>query len=80
MGIKINSSIKAKTISYDYSKKRSLANIKYIVIHYTENANDTAESNAKFYANTNIRKVGAHFFVDKLGKIYKSITYKDICV
>ena len=73
MGIKINSSFKAKTISYDYSKKRSLANIKYIVIHYTENANDTAESNAKFYANTNIRKAGTHFFVDKLGKIYKSI-------
>lgn len=62
----------AKSISYD-SKKRSRKNVKYIVIHYTGNNNDTAKNNATYFAKGNTRQAGAHFFVDKAGKVYKSI-------
>ena len=37
----------AKKISYD-SKKRSRKKVKYIVIHYTGNTNDTAKNNADY--------------------------------
>ena len=70
MAIKINKLL-AKSISY--GGKRNLADIKYIVIHYTGNKGDTAENNAKYFANSNTRKAGAHFFVDKVGEIYQSI-------
>ncbi len=39
----------AKKISYDYSKKRSRKNVKYIVIHYTGNNGDTAKNNATYF-------------------------------
>ncbi len=45
--------------------KRSLKDIKYIVIHFTGNKGDTAKNNADFYATGNTREAGAHFFVDK---------------
>lgn len=61
----------AKEISY--GGLRDLKNIKYIVIHYTANNGDTAENNAKYYANGNTRQAGAHFFVDKKGQIYNSV-------
>ena len=70
--MKINKKYKAKPISYD-PKKRKKKNIKYIVIHYTGNVNDTAENNAKYFATSNTREAGAHFFVDQKGKVYKSI-------
>lgn len=70
MAFKINILL-AKAISY--GSKRNLADIKYIVIHYTGNKGDTAENNAKYFANTNTRKAGAHFFVDKAGEVWKSI-------
>ena len=63
----------AKKISYDSSKKRSKKSVKYIVIHYTGNSNDTAKNNATYFATSNKREAGAHFFVDKNGKVYKSI-------
>lgn len=62
----------AKAISYD-PKKRSKKNVKYIVIHYTGNAGDTAKGNVNYFANTNKREAGAHFFVDRQGKIARSI-------
>lgn len=62
----------AKAISYD-PKKRSKKNVKYIVIHYTGNAGDTAKGNVNYFANTNKREAGAHFFVDRQGKIGRSI-------
>ena len=65
--------IKAKGISYDTKHKRDKADIKYIVIHYTGNRNDTAENNAKYFAFTNTRSAGAHFFVDRTGNVVKSI-------
>lgn len=63
----------AKKISYDTSKKRNRNDVKYIVIHYTGNKNDTAKNNALYFAKTNTREAGAHFFVDSKGEIYQSI-------
>ena len=62
----------AKAISYS-PVKRARKNVKYIVIHYTGNKNDTAKNNATYFAKSNTREAGAHFFVDRDGKIYKSI-------
>lgn len=70
MELKINESL-AKSISY--GGMRDLNDVKYIVIHYTGNKGDTAQNNAKYYANTNTRVAGAHFFVDKKGEIWRSI-------
>lgn len=72
MAIKIHKKL-AKSISYDKTKKRALNTIKYIVIHYTGNKGDTAKANANYFATSNARQAGAHFFVDKNGKIYKSV-------
>lgn len=58
---------------YSMGDKRDRSTVKYIVIHYTGNNNDTAEANAKYFANTNTRTAGAHFFVDRKGNIYKSV-------
>ena len=70
MELKINEYL-AKEISY--GEKRDLYHVRYIVIHYTGNARDTAKNNAKYFATTNTREAGAHFFVDKKGEIWKSI-------
>lgn len=64
--------ILAKPISYS-SKKRDKKSVKYIVIHYTGNRNDTAENNGKYYKNVNTREAGAHFFIDQNGNIVKSV-------
>lgn len=63
----------AKPISFA-PKKRSRKDVKYIVIHYTGNTNDTAKNNADHFATGNDREAGAHFFVDKNGNIARSIT------
>lgn len=63
--------IKAKSISYGGS--RSKKDVKYIVIHYTGNNNDTAKNNASYFHNGNQRYAGAHFFVDQFGSVYQSI-------
>jgi len=70
--MKINVKL-AKTLSYDSSKRRSLKDIKYIVIHYTGNNNDSASGNANYFATSNTRQAGAHFFVDKKGIVFKSV-------
>lgn len=62
----------AKLISYD-SVKRKRKIVKYIPIHSTGNKGDTAKNNALYFANTNTRQAGAHFFVDQNGTIYRSI-------
>lgn len=61
----------AKSISY--GGKRRLKDIKYIPIHYTGNKGDTAKNNADYFATSNTRRAGAHFFADKKGEIWKSI-------
>lgn len=63
----------AKKISYDSAKKRNRNDVKYIVIHYTAGKNDTAKNEADYFANSNTREAGAHFFVDREGIIYRSI-------
>lgn len=68
--------ISPKPISYDSTKERDLKNIDAIVIHYTGNRNDTAENNAKYFANTNTRSAGAHYFVDQNGIVVKSVPLK----
>jgi N-acetylmuramoyl-L-alanine amidase CwlA len=70
--------IKKNAKSISYGSKRSLNNIKYIVIHYTGNKGDTALNNLDYFANGNTRQAGAHFFVDKAGKIGKSIAMSRI--
>ena len=58
----------AKPVSYD-PKKRSKRDVRYIVIHYTGNVGDTAKGNVNYFATTNKREAGAHFFVDQDGNI-----------
>ena len=69
--MKIDTSYQAKSCSYS-SIPRSTSAIKYIVIHYTGNKGDKAASNAKYFAYTNTRSAGAHYFVGADG-IYRSI-------
>lgn len=73
--MKINKLL-AKPISY--GDKRSHDDVLYCVIHYTGNKNDTAYANARYFAETNTRKAGAHFFIDKAGNVYKSINMNRI--
>ena len=68
--IKINEKM-AKSISY--GAKRDRKKVYYIVMHYTGNKGDTAKNNAIYFATSNTRAAGAHFFVDKQGEIWKSI-------
>ena len=63
----------AKSISYD-SRKRNKKDVKYIVVHYTGNNGDTAKGNVQYFATSNKREAGAHFFVDRKGKIARSVT------
>lgn len=61
----------AKSISFGAKRKKK--NIKYIVIHFTNNIGDTARNNVDFFATGNTREAGAHFFVDSKGNIARSI-------
>lgn len=63
--------IKAKSLSYGGSRNKK--DVKYIVIHYTGNNNDTAKNNATYFHRGNQRYAGAHFFVDQFGSVYQSI-------
>ena len=47
----------------NYGGIRKLNDIKYIVIHYTANKNDTAENNCKYFQRKNV-KSSAHYFID----------------
>ncbi len=68
--------IPAKSISY--GGERSYSAVKYIVIHYTGNNNDTAKNNCDFFKNGNTRSAGAHFFVSRNGDVYQSIQMKKV--
>lgn len=65
-------SIPAKAVSYEPGL-RDKKKVKYIAIHNTGNDGDTAENNGKYFAGTNARKAGAHFFIDRKGKVVKSV-------
>lgn len=68
--------IAAKSISY--GGERAYSAVKYIVIHYTGNNNDTAKNNCDFFHNGNTRSAGAHFFVSQNGDVYQSIQMKKV--
>lgn len=61
----------------NYTASQSNRTIKYIVIHYTGNAKDTAAGNASYFANNKNIGASAHFFVDD-NEIYQSVAPKDI--
>lgn len=65
--------IRAKKISYDYTRTRKRKDVLYVVLHYTGNKGDTAWGNCHYFQTGNTRQAGAHFFVDQQGKYYKSI-------
>ena len=69
-------SIPAKSVSY--GGKRALKDVLAIVIHYTGGTSDTAENEGYYFAKTNTRAAGAHFFVDREGNIVKSINMNRI--
>lgn len=52
----------ANTGNYNNSTRAS-STIKYIVVHYTGNKNDTAFGNGNYFAN-NVTGTSAHYFVD----------------
>lgn len=62
-----------KARSYSYGGKRSVDKVKYIVIHYTGNKDDTAKANCNYFKNGNTRYAGAHFFVDQYGNTIQSV-------
>lgn len=68
--------IRAKSVSYGGT--RVLSAVKYIVIHYTGNNNDTAKANCNYFKNSNTRSAGAHFFVDRSGTCIQSIPLERI--
>lgn len=63
--------IQANTKNYDRTR-RSRKRIKFIVIHYTGNKNDTAANNGKYFRDT-VTKTSAHWFVDRSGQIVRSV-------
>lgn len=65
--------IPAKPLSYASGIRDKENVVEYIVIHNTGNNNDTAVNNCKYFATTNTRKAGAHFFVDQNGVVARSI-------
>lgn len=62
----------AKKISFAPAK-RPLSTIKAVVFHYTGNKRDTAKGNCDYFATSNKRTAGAHFFISKDGSIAQSI-------
>ena len=63
----------AKTCSYLPTVKRKKSSITTVYFHGTGNIGDTAKNNVDYYATSNTRDAGAHFYVDRNGKIARSI-------
>ena len=53
--------------------ERDLKTVEYIVIHYTGNNGDTAENNCKYFATSNTRSAGAHYFINRDGSVWCSV-------
>ena len=66
-----------KCNSDNYGAKRSLKDIKWIVIHYTGNKEDTSEANCKYFQSPN-RHASAHVFVDGGDYVYKSVPLSNV--
>lgn len=56
--------------------KKAGREVKFVVMHYTGNVKDKAESNAKYFYNNNL-SASAHFFVDE-ESVFQSVELKDI--
>ena len=55
------------------AKARKLADIAYIVVHYTGNKGDTAKNNADYFAREIVKpSASAHFFVDE-NEVWQSV-------
>lgn len=67
-GIDIDTSIQSSSANY-YTYSSRL--VKFIVIHYTGNAKDTAKANATYFHNGS-RGASAHYFVDA-NSCYQSV-------
>ena len=72
-GITINTSKKCHSSNYNAYSSRV---IKYIVMHYTGNEEDSAKANANYFQSAN-RRASAHFFVDN-NSIYQSVALKNV--
>jgi len=57
--------------SSNHGATRNASDIKYIVIHYTANKNDSAKSNANYFKTAN-RRASANYFVDSMS-VYQSV-------
>ena len=55
----------------NYGAYRAVDEVRYLVIHYTGNAGDTAAENAAYFRN-HIVKASAHYFVDD-STVYRSV-------
>lgn len=55
----------------NYGGKRTAAQIRYLVLHYTGNDGDTAAGNAAYFQRT-VTKTSAHYFVDER-EIWRSV-------
>jgi N-acetylmuramoyl-L-alanine amidase CwlA len=57
--------------SSNHGGTRNISNVKYVVLHYTANKNDTAKANANYF-KTGGRSASAHYFVDGTS-VYQSV-------
>lgn len=62
-----------KANKHNYGGRRSYRSVEYIIIHYTGNEGDTAKNNAEYFSKKLRTPASAHFFVDQMGSIYKSV-------
>lgn len=67
----------AKPLSYS-KVKRSKKSVIAIAMHGSGVRGDTAKNNVDYFATGNKSETGAHFFVDRAGKIGRSVTMNRI--
>lgn len=62
-----------KASKANYGGWRAHSSVKYIVIHYTAGNKDTAENEGRYFSRPHYPKTSAHFFIDRLGNVVKSV-------
>lgn len=72
-GIVVNKAYLANSKNF---LNKSSRDVKYIVMHYTGNTDDTASANAKYFKNNAVGS-SAHFFVDEKN-IYQTVELRDV--
>ena len=71
-GIKVNSSIPCNSGNYENCGSRTVG---YVVMHYTGNLKDSAQSNVNYFKGSG-RNASAHFFVDDTA-IFQSVELRN---